>query len=312
LKILITNSGRRTYFIDFINDLRLKNLEIFISDTNKYVPTAAKVKKKNFLLLPPSSRKVLYQKKLKKFILKKKIDLVIPLSDYDLNILSNLKNKLIRKTKFLISSTKVINICLNKIKTNNFLISNKFDTPKIFKKKKQIIKFPVVLKTVDGNGSKDLQIIKNKIDLKKIKMKNFFFYQEYIKGTEYNIDILNNKNKDFISCSIKKKILMRAGETDRCEIVSNKKIFELAKKLSIKLGHVGNLDVDLIFDGKKNYIIDLNPRFGGGYPFTHLSGHNYIKYLIKNFFYRRVSYKNIRQNFGFYSKGINIYKLNEK
>ena len=77
------------------------------------------------------------------------------MSDYDLNILSNLKNKLIRKTKFLISSTKVINICLNKIKTNNFLISNKFDTPKIFKKKKQIIKFPVVLKTVDGNGSKE-------------------------------------------------------------------------------------------------------------------------------------------------------------
>ena len=31
------------------------------------------------------------------------------------------------------------------------------------------------------------------------------------------------------------------------------------------------------------YIIDINPRFGGGYPFTHLSGYNFLARYILNF-----------------------------
>jgi len=43
------------------------------------------------------------------------------------------------------------------------------------------------------------------------------------------------------------------------------------------------MDVDLIVTptGQK-YFIDFNPRFGGGYPFSHLSGVNYIKYIIED------------------------------
>lgn len=36
-----------------------------------------------------------------------------------------------------------------------------------------------------------------------------------------------------------------------------------------------NCDCDLILDiNNTAYIIDLNPRFGGGYPFSHLAGVN--------------------------------------
>lgn len=313
MKILITNSGRRTYFIDFLKKLNLSKLDIYLSDTNNKVPTAAQVKKKNFLLLPFSNRKSEYKKKLRKFILKNKIDLVIPLSDYDLNILSTLQKELDKKTKFILSTKKVLNISLNKINTHKFLKLNKFDTPKIFKTLKKINKYPVVFKRSFGNGSNDCHIIKDKSQVKKfINNKKIYFIQEYINGTEFNLDILNDKNQKFITCSIKKKFLMRAGETDRCEIISSKKIFNIGKKLSNCLGHIGNIDVDLIKRGMKYYIIDINPRFGGGYPFTHLSGKNYIGFLIKNFFNNSNSFKDHKRNLGFYSKGINVYKLNEK
>ena len=52
----------------------------------------------------------------------------MPLSDYDLNILSSLKNELNDKVIFVIPSKKIIDICLNKIKTYHFLKFNNFDT----------------------------------------------------------------------------------------------------------------------------------------------------------------------------------------
>ena len=139
--------------------------------------------------------------------------------------------------------------------------------------------------------------------------KSNYIIQEFIDGVEYNLDILNDKKQKFITCSVKKKLLMRAGETDRCKIIFDKKLFNLGKRLGNCLGHIGNIDVDLILKGKKYFIIDINPRFGGGYPFTHLSGQNYIKFLIKNFFYKNVTNKLNKRNLGFYSKGISIHKL---
>jgi carbamoyl-phosphate synthase large subunit len=50
---------------------------------------------------------------------------------------------------------------------------------------------------------------------------------------------------------------------------------------SEKLGHIANLDCDMIEEGENVYVIDLNPRFGGGYPATHLSGVNLLSILIK-------------------------------
>ena len=74
---------------------------------------------------------------------------------------------------------------------------------------------------------------------------------------------------------------MRSGETDKAKIVINK-LFEIfSKKLSKNLGHIGNLDCDVILKNNKIYILDLNPRFGGGYPFTHLAGLNYISAILE-------------------------------
>ena len=55
----------------------------------------------------------------------------------------------------------------------------------------------------------------------------------------------------------------------------------MARQLSKKIGHIGNLDIDFIeTEEGEIFVIDFNPRFGGGYPFTHLSGANYLKFII--------------------------------
>ena len=99
---------------------------------------------------------------------------------------------------------------------------------------------------------------------------------------------------------------MRFGETDIAKVINNKKIKELSKNLSKNLKHIGNLDCDIIYDNKKKipYIIDINPRFGGGYPFTHLSGNNFLHNYLANLLGKK--FKNNKKNYKIYSKGITI------
>mgnify|MGYP001383156387 CR=1 FL=1 len=65
------------------------------------------------------------------------------------------------------------------------------------------------------------------------------------------------------------------------EFIFKKSYIDLAKRISNSFRHIGNLDCDAIKDNRGNlYWIDFNPRFGGGYPFTHLSGYNFLKAII--------------------------------
>jgi len=48
----------------------------------------------------------------------------------------------------------------------------------------------------------------------------------------------------------------------------------VAHNIGSILGHVGNLDCDVIVEESTPYILEMNPRFGGGYPFLHVAGAN--------------------------------------
>ena len=74
---------------------------------------------------------------------------------------------------------------------------------------------------------------------------------------------------------------MRSGETDKAIAIYSKKLEKLSKKISTSFKHVGNLDCDAIETKNGSiFFLDFNPVFGGGYPFTHLSGFNFIKAII--------------------------------
>lgn len=47
------------------------------------------------------------------------------------------------------------------------------------------------------------------------------------------------------------------------------------------LHHIGNLDVDIFEKNGEYYVLELNPRFGGGYPFSYEAGVNFPKAIIE-------------------------------
>jgi len=150
------------------------------------------------------------------------------------------------------------------------------------------VQFPIIIKPIYGSGSTDTYIIDsfNKLE---VLFHEGLMIQELITGTEYGVDVLNSLDGLPIRCVIKKKLSMRSGETDKALTVADDEILSIACKLATELGHIGNLDFDLIKSGSNIYLIDLNPRFGGGYPATHATGVNYVELLLHMFEGRQVT-----------------------
>lgn len=311
VNILIPNIGRRGYLVKYIKEIEEFQGKVFVSDCDK---TASGLYTDNdgfFVLSRPVDDEKKYVKELLKLCEKEHIGIIIPVIDPEIYILSKYKYMFEEKSILvMVSCEKVLEICYNKLQMNSFLKENGFAIPKTYSTieefenalHKQEIGFPVVIKPVYGSGSVSTYVVNNKEKLYAL-YEDGNIIQEFIEGEEFGIDVFNNLNKEPVRCVVKKKISMRSGETDKAKTVKDKNIQANVIKLANKLGHIGNLDCDILRKGNEYYFIDLNPRFGGGYPATHEVGVNLLK-LVLNMYYE----KNISVNFEDYQENILVMK----
>ena len=131
--------------------------------------------------------------------------------------------------------------------------------------------------------------------------------QEYMKGQEYGADVY----VDMISgkCTaifLKKKIKMRAGETDKSVSVKDEALFSIIAEFVEKAGFRGMIDIDLFDIDGEWYFSEVNPRFGGGYPHAYECGVNMPRSLINN-----LKGHTNPVTIGEYEEGIVMMKYNE-
>jgi carbamoyl-phosphate synthase large subunit len=96
--------------------------------------------------------------------------------------------------------------------------------------------------------------------------------QEFIHGEKFSMDIFNDLEGNFIVSFVRQQLAMRAGDVDRCRIVTDPVLHDICRDIGRNLGHAGYVNADAYFDGNHYYVIDINPRFAGGYSFSHEAG----------------------------------------
>jgi len=285
MKILFTNAGRRTYMITFALAANSTHnpITVYVADPAEDVPTKHLSPDTIAISTPRVDEGgAVFAKSVLQIAKENNINLVIPLSDLELLPLAEHKKYFeANGIKLLVSNKDVIINTMNKRNADIFCNHHNIPTPKSFYSQKDFNGIqPCVIKPIVGSGSNRLRFVDESSGNIEFD-RDIDMIQERIFGDEFGIDILNDFNGDFITATVKRKILMRAGETDRSLIVQMPELVTLAKKVSEAFRHIGNLDVDVIVDAMDNpYCIDFNARFGGGYPTTHLSGMNYLGALI--------------------------------
>ncbi|MBS5113709.1 MAG: ATP-grasp domain-containing protein [Coprobacillus cateniformis] len=302
MNILFTSVGRRTYLVNYFREALNGEGKIFVanSDVNSPAFLAA-----DECVVSPLIYDDNYISFLLEYCNKNKINAIISLFDIDLPILS--KNKKLFEDNginVIVSDENVLNICNDKYSTYKFLKENGFNTPKTYldvEEAKKILKYPVILKPRWGMGSIGIYKADNNEELevfyKKLSREIFNTYlkyessvdieqsiliQEMIIGQEYGLDIINDLHGNYQNTIVKKKIAMRSGETDCAQTVDNVELKNIGMDISHKIKHIANLDCDAFIDENGNvYILEMNARFGGGYPFSHLAGVNLPKAIVK-------------------------------
>ena len=107
--------------------------------------------------------------------------------------------------------------------------------------------------------------------------------QEYIKAQEYGADIyFDFISGEAVTIVTRKKIKMKNGETDKAITVYDSQVDHAMRMLAKVFELKGPVDVDLFKLDSEIYIVDVNPRFGGGYTLAHQAGANFIKMIMNN------------------------------
>lgn len=303
MNILITNVGNKNFLVkEFKKSLSKvfsKDSKVYASDNNL---NASAIKFSDFAIKSPKYDKLNFSKWLINVVETKKIKLIIPTNSYEIEHIEKKRTLLEKRYNCKVLGTPIKNIkrINNKLKLYTFLKKNKIKTPNsrsfsIFLKKK-VKKFPFVIKKVYGQSSDGVFIIKKIQDWKNFlgykKNNQKYFHQDYIKGNEYGIDIINDYKRKLIGVLVRKKIMMKNGETKKAKILSSKAFLQVAKKISKTVNHIGLIDIDAIKKNKDIFIIDINCRFGGGYKLSHAAGSNIPELLIKILKNQRYSKKN--------------------
>ncbi|WP_404401789.1 ATP-grasp domain-containing protein [Idiomarina seosinensis] len=304
MNILLTCAGRRKYLVDYFKTELGNSGRVIGADMTASAPALAGC---DVYHLVPSVDAPNYIEALLSICKAEKVDAIVSLNDLELPVLASAKDKFTAVgTKVIVSEEKAINICGDKFETCKFAESISVPAPKTFLSlndalislSDNTISYPIIVKPRWGSASIGLYVVNTDSELreayalcKRILQGSFLsklatdekvvLIQEFIRGPEFGVDIFNDLEGSCRGVVLKKKLAMRAGETDKAITIQSEKLKAYADAIGDVLGHIGNLDCDFLERDGEYYLLEMNPRFGGGYPFSHEAGANLVKALLQ-------------------------------
>lgn len=222
-----------------------------------------------------------------------KITGVLSLIDPELSLLSENVEKFESVGTIVIgSSYELCERSLDKYEMYKWLVENGYKCAKSYMDKDEFFadldnetaKFPVFVKPARGSASISISKVTDRetVDLL-FAHEDGLMIQEFLDGQEIGADVyIDMITGEVVSIFTKKKIKMRAGETDKAVSFKDEKLFELIKEFVTRAGYRGQIDIDIFDINGEYYISEVNPRFGGGYPHAYESGSDHMSLIVNN------------------------------
>lgn len=297
MNVLFTSAGRRGYLLDYFREALNGEGEVHACSNSAATPAFLHADRS---VVSPSIVSNDYIEFLLAYCRVHSIGAIVPLFDIDVEVLSRHREKFSSMgISVVVSSARVSRICNDKWFSFLFLAGGGFYTPMCCKTPAQarqaVVKgrlaFPLMVKPRWGMGSIGVEVAENEKELDAAYGKTLraiettylrdaaadgrdasVVIQQMVEGNEYGLDVVNDLSGNHVTTFVKRKLAMRSGETDSAVTVNDSTLTALGRALGVSLGHVGNLDVDMIRSRDGPCILEMNARFGGGYPFSHLAG----------------------------------------
>lgn len=288
--ILITSAGQRVALVRGFQET-LKRFfpdgKVFTTDMNPRLAPAAYVSDGCFEVLRVTDLEYIPQ--LLQLCKENEVGMIVPTIDTELLVLAH--NKALFEENGIVvcvSSLDFISICRDKRNTGDFFEKHGIRVPKAIDKNNPT--FPLFAKPYDGSLSTNLHYIKNAEELtSEILEDPKLLFMEYIDKEvykEYTVDMYYGRDNK-VKCIVpRERIKIRAGEINKGLTEKEPLTKYLYDRLETIEGCIGCICIQLFLNPQSGDVvgIEINPRFGGGYPQTYAAGGNYAELLIKEYF----------------------------
>lgn len=290
MNILILSAGTRNKVVEYF----VKSLEgrgkVIATDMSNLAPAIYEADK--YYIVPRMTDEG-YIDTIIDICKKENINGVLSLIDPELSLLEENKNKFEDVgTKIIGSSYELCEMSLDKYQMYLWLKDKGYKCAKSYINKEEFynavnskeISYPVFVKPARGSASISISKVDDKASIELLfSHSDDLMIQEYLHGQEIGADVyIDMISGEVISIFTKKKIKMRAGETDKAVSFKDDRLFNLIKDFVSKAGYRGQIDIDIFDIDGEYYISEVNPRFGGGYPHAYECGCDHMKLIYNN------------------------------
>src|SRR5688572_21602380 len=290
MNILITSAGQRVSLVRAFQK-QLKSVfpdgKVYTTDMQPQLSAACNISDGYFQVKRVTDPG--YIQELKTCCIENGIRMVVPTIDTELLVLSNHKADFGAAGIHLIVCDEAFTAkCRDKRRINNFFTDSGIEIPRSIDKNAP--EFPLFIKPFDGSLSADTYLVRSKDQLTPELLGNSrFMFMEYMDKEHYDeftVDMYYDRKNELKCIVPRKRMLVRAGEINKGLTCKNVIVPYLKDKLAFIPGAVGCLTLQLFLNKTTDRMvaIEINPRFGGGYPLSYQAGANYPLWLINEYF----------------------------
>ncbi|MCS3632507.1 carbamoyl-phosphate synthase large subunit [Salinibacter ruber] len=274
--ILLTCSGNKAYLVEILQESEhVRSVVAVDSDANATVRHYAD----DFYRVPEiDNGREEYVDAVLSFCRTANIDGIIP---HNIDLLCLLKAR-DRAEKYDIringTSAEIAQRVLDKLALSDFLEDTDICYPDTAELDRVTLDdLPLIAKRRFGRCRSQPELVQNAERLEQLVENSTYelVAQRPVFGEEFSLDILADEKTGILSVVPKKKIEMKWGSAHKAQTVRRPDLIDCGERITKLTNHLGSIDVDVIVSRrtKKPFVLDINPRLGGGcgLPATHAS-----------------------------------------
>lgn len=222
---------------------------------------------------------------------REKINLVVPTIDPELSLYAEHRERFAEIGAIVaVSSPQAVAIGADKRETHRWLSGLGLPVPRQasieqVKANPDDWPTPLIIKPARGSSSIGMRKITHHEELAGLEETDDMVAESIAPGGEYTIDVyIDRSGKP--RCSVPRlRLETRAGEVSKGQTVRDPHLQEIAERIASELpGGFGVINIQIFYDkaSGQTAVIEINARFGGGYPLTHHAGATCTHWLIED------------------------------
>lgn len=314
MNFLILSAGTRNKIVQYFKKAFDGVGTVVATDASELGPAIYDADK--YYIVPPISDEG-YIDRILEICRKEKISGVLSLIDPELTLLAENEEKFREVgTTVIGSSYELCEKSLDKMQMYQWLKDHNYNCARSWMDKEEFYRsveageaaYPVFVKPYRGSASISISKVydKDTVDLL-FAYEDDLMIQEFLNGQEIGADVyIDLISGEVVSIFTKKKLKMRAGETDKAVSFKDDRLFALIEKFVLEAGYRGQIDIDIFEIDGQYYISEVNPRFGGGYPHAYECGVDHMELILNN-----LNGIVNERNIGDYEEDLYMMKFNE-